>query len=102
MSICKDGDGITAKVLYEKLLERFSQKDLTPIVQTELSNFSPMVIASTEKAEESIYWIFLGMIKLLNLGCDYIDKDVHCLGCLKEGLAVNPRFRERFHDSQLI
>ena len=39
----------THKGLYENLLERFSQKNMTPVVQAELSNSCSIDIASCKK-----------------------------------------------------
>lgn len=93
LSTVLENPGVSAAGLYAALKDRFNQTDMVGVVQAKLAAFNSMVLADSETAEQFINRLIIARIGLNNLNCDYIDKDVHCLGRLKEGLQQDERFR---------
>jgi len=81
----------TAKVLYEKILQRFELRQ-TSAVQARLAEFNSLVIQSDESAEDFIDRILNLKIVLADMGETNISHDVHCLGRLKAGLQNDKRY----------
>ena len=94
LTVVLDNPSVTAKELFDLLTRRFDQKDMTGVVQAKLAAFNSMTLDSSEKAEDFINRLILAKIDLNNLGCDYVDKDIYCLGRLKEGLLTDTRFQD--------
>ena len=94
LTVVLDNPAVTARDLYIRLQERFDQKEMTGVIQAKLVAFNSMVLAGSEKAEDFINRLILAKIDLNNVGCDYINKDVHCLGRLKEEMVSDDRFKD--------
>ena len=94
LTVVLDNAEATARDLYVKLQERFDQREMTGVIQLKLAAFNSMSLASSEKAEDFINRLILAKIDLNNVGCDYVNKDVHCLGRLKEGMVSDERFKD--------
>ena len=94
MTVVLDNAGVSAAQLHAKLKERFDQKDMVGVIQAKLASFNSMVLAESETPESFVNRLIVARIGLNNLGCDYIDKDVHCLGRLKEALMQDSRYKD--------
>jgi hypothetical protein len=94
MTVVLDNAKATAKELMAKLKDRFDLGQMVGVVQSKLSAFNSMKIATSEKATDFINSIIMAKIDLNSLGCSYIDKDVFCLGRLKEGLLADTRYKD--------
>jgi hypothetical protein len=90
----EENDEIKAKDLLEALQRRFNQGDIVGVVQAKLSAFNSMNIDSKETAESFINRLLAARRELVELGCPYIDKDVFCLGRLKDSLVKDQRFSQ--------
>jgi len=84
--------GLTALELLQALDTRFSLGRIVGVVQAKLAAFNTMEITTGEKVENFINRILAARRELRELGCEYIDKDVFCLGRLKDALLRDPRF----------
>lgn len=86
------------KALVKKRIKFWKRKNAAAYeILVRTCTFNPSaktVVVENETAEEFINRIILTRIKLVDLGCTYIDKDVHSLGRLKEGLSKDPQDRE--------
>jgi hypothetical protein len=83
---------LTARELLVALEARFSRGQIVGVVQAKLAAFNTMEITPGETVESFINRILAGRRELRELGCEYIDKDVFCLGRLKDALLKDPRF----------
>ena len=90
----EDNDKLSAKELLEALDNRFYQGEIVGVVQAKLAAFNSMEIDSKETAEDFINRLLSARRELIELGCFYIDKDVFCLGRLKDSLAKDQRFQQ--------
>jgi len=89
----EDNADLPAKDLLEALETRFYQGDIVGVVQAKLAAFHTLAIDSKETVERFINRILAARRELVELGCDYVSKDVHCLGRLKEALLLDERFK---------
>jgi hypothetical protein len=81
----------TAKELYDKLNERFSNARLVNLRQVELTAFNSMTVGDGETAEEFANRILQAKLRLKEFG-EVIEDDVHCLMRLKEGLRGSSKY----------
>ena len=86
-------DGALASDILEQLETRFSQADMTGVVQAKLAAFHSTEIDPKESTEIFVNRLLEKRRELHELGLAYVDKDVFCLGRLKESLVRDTRFQ---------
>ena len=90
-TIIQENPEATAKELYDKMNERFSNARLVNLRQIELTSFNSMTVGDGETAEEFANRILQAKLRLKDFG-EVIEDDVHCLMRLKEGLRLSTKY----------
>jgi hypothetical protein len=82
-----------SKDILAALEERFSQADMVGVIQAKLAAFHSTDIDPKERAENFVNRLLERRRELHDLGLAHVDKDVYCLGRLKEALVKDTRFQ---------
>ena len=83
----------SARTVMACLEERFNQGGVIGVVQAKLAAFFTLEIGPNERAEIFVNRLLEATRELHELGQEYVDKDIFCLGRLKESLVKDTRFQ---------
>ncbi len=92
-TVWMDNKGVSAKVLKEKLDARFVPKDKNAVINFKLGSFNVMEISQQEDGGLYSDRIIRNALTLEGLG-HKLDRNIHCLERLVNGLAADPRYEQ--------